>query len=211
MPPTGASALALMACSEGIILHRIARHDTADPRPLLRVVVRTPPSLIDSRAGMVTGSSRFRLRLDRGSIAIAGNDDAAHLRRLPSTAQSMVADDPRPDLASGKRPSRSRGRSAPSTPSFEPLEAVGRCAPDVHQQAEAVDGRTDVADELGVHSVVHLDGRWDSGDDSGDLRKLLRSGPTIPRAALGHRIVSRGPSIAVLKGYYTRSVLSLGS
>lgn len=33
------SALALMACSEGIILHRIARHDTTDPRPLLRVVV----------------------------------------------------------------------------------------------------------------------------------------------------------------------------
>lgn len=32
------SALALMACSEGIILHRIARHDTTDPRPLLRVV-----------------------------------------------------------------------------------------------------------------------------------------------------------------------------
>lgn len=33
------AALALMACSEGIILHRIARHDTADPRPPLRVVV----------------------------------------------------------------------------------------------------------------------------------------------------------------------------
>ena len=33
------AALALMACSEGIILHRIARHDTTDPRPLLRVVV----------------------------------------------------------------------------------------------------------------------------------------------------------------------------
>jgi hypothetical protein len=28
-----------MACSEGIILHRIARHDTTDPRPLLWVVV----------------------------------------------------------------------------------------------------------------------------------------------------------------------------
>jgi hypothetical protein len=28
-----------MACGEGIILHRIARHDTTDPRPLLRVVV----------------------------------------------------------------------------------------------------------------------------------------------------------------------------
>jgi hypothetical protein len=33
------AALALMACSEGIILHRIARQDTIDPRPLLRVVV----------------------------------------------------------------------------------------------------------------------------------------------------------------------------
>ena len=33
------AALALMACGEGIILHRIARHDTSDPRPLLRVVV----------------------------------------------------------------------------------------------------------------------------------------------------------------------------
>ncbi len=32
------TALALMACSEGIILHRIARHDAADPRPLLRAV-----------------------------------------------------------------------------------------------------------------------------------------------------------------------------
>jgi DNA-binding transcriptional regulator YbjK len=33
------AALALMACSEGIILHRIARHDTTDPRTALRVVV----------------------------------------------------------------------------------------------------------------------------------------------------------------------------
>jgi DNA-binding transcriptional regulator YbjK len=32
------AALALMACCEGIILHRIARHDSSDPRPLLRVV-----------------------------------------------------------------------------------------------------------------------------------------------------------------------------
>jgi hypothetical protein len=31
-----AAALALMACSEGIILHRIARHDPTDARPLLR-------------------------------------------------------------------------------------------------------------------------------------------------------------------------------
>lgn len=33
------AGLALMACSEGIILHRIARHDTTDARPLLRFVV----------------------------------------------------------------------------------------------------------------------------------------------------------------------------
>ena len=34
-----AAGLAVMACCEGIILHRIARHDDSDPRPLLRVVV----------------------------------------------------------------------------------------------------------------------------------------------------------------------------
>ena len=34
-----AAALALMACCEGIILHRIARHDNTDARPLLQVVV----------------------------------------------------------------------------------------------------------------------------------------------------------------------------
>jgi DNA-binding transcriptional regulator YbjK len=34
-----AAGLALMACCEGVILHRIARHDDSDPRPLLRVVV----------------------------------------------------------------------------------------------------------------------------------------------------------------------------
>jgi len=35
-----AAAEALMAASEGIVLHRIARHDERDPRPLLEVVVR---------------------------------------------------------------------------------------------------------------------------------------------------------------------------
>ena len=82
------AALALMACGEGIILHRIARHDTTDPRPLLRVA-STPPSLIDSRAGMVTGSTGpglpARSRLDHD--VAAGNDDAAHFedfRRLLS-------------------------------------------------------------------------------------------------------------------------------
>jgi hypothetical protein len=29
----------LMTCSEGIILHRIARHDDSDARPLLELVV----------------------------------------------------------------------------------------------------------------------------------------------------------------------------
>ena len=34
-----AAGLALMACCEGIILHRMARHDDTDARPLLRLVV----------------------------------------------------------------------------------------------------------------------------------------------------------------------------
>lgn len=36
-PATGAAAIA--ACSEGLILHRIARHDTSDPHPVLNLVV----------------------------------------------------------------------------------------------------------------------------------------------------------------------------
>jgi DNA-binding transcriptional regulator YbjK len=36
-PVAGAAAIA--ACSEGLILHRIARHDTSDPRPALELVV----------------------------------------------------------------------------------------------------------------------------------------------------------------------------
>jgi DNA-binding transcriptional regulator YbjK len=35
-----AAAGALMACSEGLILHRIARHDDTDVRPVLDLVVR---------------------------------------------------------------------------------------------------------------------------------------------------------------------------
>jgi AcrR family transcriptional regulator len=35
-----AAALALAACFEGLVLHRIARHDETDPRPLFEVVVR---------------------------------------------------------------------------------------------------------------------------------------------------------------------------
>jgi DNA-binding transcriptional regulator YbjK len=37
---TGASARAIMACAEGLILHRVARHDDSDIRPVLDVVVR---------------------------------------------------------------------------------------------------------------------------------------------------------------------------
>ena len=36
-PETAAAAIA--ACSEGLILHRIARHDDTDPRPVLELVV----------------------------------------------------------------------------------------------------------------------------------------------------------------------------
>ncbi len=35
-----AAATAVMACSEGLILHRIARHDDTDPRPAVELVVR---------------------------------------------------------------------------------------------------------------------------------------------------------------------------
>lgn len=34
------AATAVMACAEGLILHRIARHDDSDPRPALELVVR---------------------------------------------------------------------------------------------------------------------------------------------------------------------------
>lgn len=37
-PITAAAAVA--ACAEGLILHRIARHDETDPRPVLELVVR---------------------------------------------------------------------------------------------------------------------------------------------------------------------------
>ena len=30
---------AVMACAEGVILHRIARHDDTDPRPILALVI----------------------------------------------------------------------------------------------------------------------------------------------------------------------------
>ncbi|PQP22868.1 TetR/AcrR family transcriptional regulator [Rhodococcus opacus] len=34
------AATTVMACAEGLILHRIARHDTTDPRPTFELVVR---------------------------------------------------------------------------------------------------------------------------------------------------------------------------
>ena len=37
-PATAAEAVA--ACMEGLILHRVARHDTSDPRPVLATVIR---------------------------------------------------------------------------------------------------------------------------------------------------------------------------
>ncbi len=37
---TVVSARAIMACAEGLILHRIARHDDSDIRPVLALVVR---------------------------------------------------------------------------------------------------------------------------------------------------------------------------
>jgi DNA-binding transcriptional regulator YbjK len=39
-PDPAASATALMACLEGLILHRVVRHDHSDPRPILELVVR---------------------------------------------------------------------------------------------------------------------------------------------------------------------------
>jgi hypothetical protein len=33
------AAAALMACMEGLILHRIVRHDDSDPRPAIELVV----------------------------------------------------------------------------------------------------------------------------------------------------------------------------
>ena len=36
----GSAAFAIAACFEGLLLHRIARHDETDPRPTLDLVVR---------------------------------------------------------------------------------------------------------------------------------------------------------------------------
>jgi len=39
-PRPDVAARAVMACMEGLVLHRIARHDESDPRPPIAVVVR---------------------------------------------------------------------------------------------------------------------------------------------------------------------------
>jgi DNA-binding transcriptional regulator YbjK len=39
-PDPQAAAAAVMACAEGLILHRIVRHDDTDPRPAFDLVVR---------------------------------------------------------------------------------------------------------------------------------------------------------------------------
>lgn len=36
----GVASAALMACLEGLILHRVVRHDESDPRPVIELVVR---------------------------------------------------------------------------------------------------------------------------------------------------------------------------
>jgi hypothetical protein len=36
-----AAAEAIAACFEGLILHRIARHDTSDPRPTFELLVNS--------------------------------------------------------------------------------------------------------------------------------------------------------------------------
>ncbi|WP_432945653.1 TetR/AcrR family transcriptional regulator [Kribbella sp. CA-253562] len=44
------AARAIMACCEGINLHRIARHDTTDARPLLEMVIRAAlPTAVDAK------------------------------------------------------------------------------------------------------------------------------------------------------------------
>jgi hypothetical protein len=35
-----AAAAAVIACSEGLLLHRIARHDETDPRPVFELVIK---------------------------------------------------------------------------------------------------------------------------------------------------------------------------
>ncbi|GAA5113034.1 TetR family transcriptional regulator [Alloalcanivorax gelatiniphagus] len=52
------SARAIMACAEGLILHRVARHDDSDIRPVLDLVVRaalgTPAATGEKRPGSAT-------------------------------------------------------------------------------------------------------------------------------------------------------------
>lgn len=69
------AALALMACSEGIILHRIARHDAADPPPYVPVVRRrTTPET------QYSGICLDRVRILRRWPDSDGRDDSgAHM------------------------------------------------------------------------------------------------------------------------------------
>ncbi|WP_449374021.1 hypothetical protein [Arthrobacter psychrolactophilus] len=39
VPRSSVTAAALMSCLEGLLLHRIAREDTTDPRPLLELIL----------------------------------------------------------------------------------------------------------------------------------------------------------------------------
>ncbi len=41
------AAAAVAACGEGLIMHRIARYDTTDPRPILELVIRAGLSIQD--------------------------------------------------------------------------------------------------------------------------------------------------------------------
>lgn len=50
-PDVATAAAALMATLEGLILHRIVRHDDSDPRPVLELVVRAALQPADLRSG----------------------------------------------------------------------------------------------------------------------------------------------------------------
>jgi hypothetical protein len=39
-PDPAVGAAAVIACIEGLVLHRIVRHDESDPRPVFELVVR---------------------------------------------------------------------------------------------------------------------------------------------------------------------------
>jgi hypothetical protein len=106
-----------MACSEGIILHRIARHDTTDPRPCCGSS-STLPSVIDSRTGIWSPVRPVRdcppeSRLDHD--VVAGNDDAAHLEDFRRLLSRWLRQIPGQVSHQGNGKSPLRGRSAPWT------------------------------------------------------------------------------------------------